>query len=180
MWPTILIIFAVVVIALIAFIASRPSQYRVERSTTISASPDVVFAQVNDLRKWEAWSPWARKDPNAKMTYEGPAEGARSVMSWDGNKEVGAGRMTILDSKPNESVRIKLEFFKPFAGLATANFSFQPQADGTKVSWSMLGESNFLGKAICLVMDMDKMIGGDFEKGLAGMKAVSESAVVLK
>ena len=180
MWPTILIILAVAIAGLLALIASRPSQYRVERSATISTPPDVVFAQVNELRKWEAWSPWAKKDPNAKMTYQGPAEGAGSVMSWDGNKEVGSGRMTILESKPHESVRIKLEFFKPFAGLATASFSFQPQADGTKVTWGMVGESNFLGKAICLVMDMDKMIGGDFEKGLAGMKSVSESQVVLK
>jgi hypothetical protein len=134
-----------------------------------------VFAQVNELRKWKAWSPWAKKDPNAKESYEGPAAGTGAIMSWAGNNEVGEGRMTIVESRPAELVRFKLEFFKPFAATNTAAFEFRPEGQGTRVTWTMNGRNNFIGKAMCLVFDMDKMVGGDFEQGLAGIRQIVEA-----
>jgi hypothetical protein len=133
-----------------------------------------VFAQVNDLRKWQAWSPWAKKDPQMKQAYEGPAAGTGAVTSWQGNKDVGEGRMTIVESRPNELVRFKLEFFKPFAATNSAEFIFKEQSGRTEVSWSMRGRNNFIGKAMSVVFDFDKMIGADFEAGLAGLKAIVE------
>ena len=180
MWIKILIGVAVVIVLLLLLIVSRPSTFHVERSITIAAPPERVFALVNDFRQWPAWSPWEKKDPNMKRTYGDVTRGVGGTYAWAGTGNVGEGKMTIERSERPTLVGIKLEFFKPFAGHATAQFSFQPEGDATQVTWSMLGESNFLGKAICLVMDMDKMIGGDFEKGLAGMKAVSESQVVMK
>lgn len=170
----ILIGVVVVIGALAAYIALQPSDFAVSRSATFAAPAPAVFAQVNELRKWKAWSPWAKKDPNAKETYEGPAAGTGSVMSWAGNKDVGEGRMTIVESQPNALVRFKLEFFKPFAATNSAEFAFKEEAGRTAVTWTMRGQNNFVGKAMCLVFDMDKMVGGDFEAGLAGIKALVE------
>jgi hypothetical protein len=142
----------------------------------ISAPAPVVFAQVNDLHRWENWSPWAKLDPNMKVAHEGPPAGKGAVYSWAGNSKVGEGRMTIIESRPNELVRINLEFIKPFAATNITEFTFKPEGNGTAVSWSMSGENNFLSKAVCLFMNMDKMVGGDFEKGLAALKSVSEAA----
>jgi hypothetical protein len=155
-------------------VALQPSTYRVVRSTTISAAPADVFAQVNDFHNWEAWSPWAKLDPAAKNTFEGPSSGTGAGFAWSGNDKVGEGRMTILESRPNELVRIKLEFIKPFESACTTEFTLKPQGDQTEVTWSMAGENGFVGKAFCLFMDMDKTVGGDFEKGLAQMKAIAE------
>jgi hypothetical protein len=174
MWVKILIVVIVVAGALAAFIATRPAEFTVTRSARFAAPAPAVFAQVNELRKWKAWSPWAKKDPQAKETYDGPAAGAGAVMSWAGNREVGEGRMTIIESRPAELVRFKLEFFKPFAATNDADFAFRPAGGGTEVTWTMRGRNNFVGKAMCLVFDMDKMVGGDFEKGLAGIRAIVE------
>jgi hypothetical protein len=133
-----------------------------------------VFAQVNELKRWSAWSPWAKKDLQMKQTYEGPAAGTGASTSWIGNDEVGEGRMTIVESRPNDLVRFKLEFFKPFAATNSAVFEFKPEGQGTRVTWTMNGQNNFVGKALCLVFDMDKMVGGDFEAGLAGIKTIVE------
>ena len=165
---------AIVVAALAGYVATRPSEFSVSRSATFAAPAPAVFAQVNELKKWEAWSPWAKKDPQAKSSYAGPAAGAGASMSWAGNKEVGEGRMTIVESSPNALVRFKLEFFKPFAATNTAEFSFKEEGGRTALTWSMRGQNNFIGKAMCLVFDMDKMVGGDFEAGLAGIKAIVE------
>ena len=135
-----------------------------------------MFAQVNDFHKWAAWSPWEKIDPNMKKTYEGSPAGNGAVYSWAGNKDVGEGRMTITDSKPGELVRIKLEFMKPWAATNATDFTFTPQGNQTGVKWTMSGDKNFMAKAFTLFMDMDKMIGNDFEKGLAQMKSVSEAA----
>ncbi len=162
-------IFAVVV-------AMQPGHYRVERSATMNAPPVVVFNQVNDFHKWDAWSPWAKLDPNMKTTHEGAPSGTGAVYSWVGNSDVGEGKMTINDSKPGELVKIKLEFIKPFAASSDTVFTFKPQGNQTAVTWTMDGENNFVGKAMCLFMNMDKMVGGDFEKGLAQMKAVAEKS----
>ncbi len=172
----ILIALALLLLILVCVIAVQPSAYRVERSATIVAPPSVVFAQVNDFHKWQAWSPWAKLDPAMKQTYEGSPTGTGAVYSWAGNKEVGEGRMTIVDSHPSDLVKIKLEFLKPFAATSETVFTFAPQGNQTAVKWSMAGNNNFIAKAFNLVMNMDKMIGSDFEKGLAQMKTVSESA----
>ena len=170
----ILIGTAVVLVALVAYVATQPGEFSVSRSATFAAPAPAVFAQVNELKKWEAWSPWAKKDPQAKQSYAGPAAGAGASMSWVGNKEVGEGRMTIVESSPNALVRFKLEFIKPFAATNSAEFSFKEEGGRTALTWSMRGQNNFIGKAMCLVFDMDKMVGGDFEAGLAGIKAIVE------
>ena len=170
----ILIAVVVVLLGLVAFIATQPGEFQVARSATFAAPAPAVFAQVNELKKWEAWSPWAKKDPQAKSSYAGPASGAGASMSWAGNKDVGEGRMTIVESSPNALVRFKLEFFKPFAATHTAEFTFKPAGNQTAVTWSMSGRNNFVGKAICLFMNQDKMLGGYFEKGLANLKSVVE------
>jgi hypothetical protein len=170
----ILIGVAVVLGALAAYVAMQPAEFIVSRSATFAAPAGAVFPQVNELRKWKAWSPWAKKDPQAKETYDGPAAGTGSVMAWAGNKEVGEGRMTIVESQPNALVRFKLEFFKPFAATNSAEFAFKEEAGRTAVTWTMRGQNNFIGKAMCLVFDMDKMVGGDFEAGLAGIKTIVE------
>jgi hypothetical protein len=174
MWVKILIVVIVIAGALAAFIATRPAEFTVTRSAQFAAPAPTVFAQVNELRKWKAWSPWAKKDPQAKETYVGPAAGAGASMAWAGNREVGEGRMTIVESRPAELVRFKLEFFKPFAATNDAEFAFRPAGGGTEVTWTMRGRNNFIGKAMCLVFDMDRMVGGDFEKGLAVIRDIVE------
>ena len=175
MLEIILISLAVIVIVFVVIVALQPSEFRVARSTTISAPPAAVFVQVNDFHKWEAWNPWGKIDPAMKQAYEGAPAGIGAIYTWTGNKEVGEGRMTITESRPSELIRINLEFFKPFAATNTAEFTFKPEGNQTAVTWSMFGEKNFMAKAIHLFMSMDKMIGGQFEKGLAQMKAVAEA-----
>lgn len=171
-------VIAIVVIVAVfcVVVALQPTHYHVERSATMNASATVVFNQVNDFHKWDAWSPWAKLDPNMKASYEGTPAGTGAIYSWTGNNQVGQGRMTITDSKPGELVKIKLEFIKPWAATNATNFTFTPQGNQTAVKWTMDGENNFMGKAFGLFMNMDKMIGGDFEKGLAQMKTVAEAA----
>jgi Polyketide cyclase / dehydrase and lipid transport len=171
----ILVTLAVVLFLLVVVIALQPSEFRVTRSAAIAAPPAVVFGHVNELQAWQAWSPWAKLDPAAKNTYEGPAAGTGASMAWAGNQKVGEGRMTITESRPHEFIRFRLEFLKPWKATNTAEFSFKPDGSQTVVSWTMLGTNNFMSKAFGLVMNCDKMIGGCFEKGLAQMKAVAES-----
>jgi len=172
------IFLALVFIAIIFLIvvAGRPDEFVVLRSTKISAPPEQVFPHVNNLHKWEAWSPWAKLDPNVKNSFEGAASGAGAAMSWDGNKKVGEGRMTIIESKPNDLIRFKLEFVRPFKATNSAEFAFKPEGGQTVVTWSMSGKSNFFFKAFGLFMNCDDMVGKDFEKGLAAMKSVVEAA----
>ena len=158
-------------------VARRPSEFRVSRTTTIAAPAPVVFAQVNDFQKWAAWSPYEKRDPAMRKTYEGAPTGIGAVYTWSGNKEVGEGRTTITESQPNELIRIRLEFEKPFKATSTAEFAFKPEGSRTAVTWSLTGRHNFMMKVMCLFMNMDRMIGGDFEQGLAQMKAVAETAV---
>jgi len=176
MLKKIFVALLVVVVVLVAVIALQPSQFHVTRTATIAAPPPVVFAQVNDFHKWEAWNPWGKLDPAAKQTYEGAPAGSGAVYTWSGNSQVGAGRMTLVESRPNDLIRIKLEFLKPMAGTSTAEFTFRPEGDRTAVTWSMDGTNNFVAKAMCLVVNLDRMIGGQFEKGLADMRAVAEAA----
>ena len=172
-----IVIGVVVVIGVFAVIVSlRSSDFRVERSAVVSAPAPVLFAQVNDLHNWDAWSPFAKLDPAAKQTFEGPRAGTGAAFAWAGNKQVGEGRMTITESRPNKLVRFRLDFLKPFAVTNTAEFTFTPQGNQTAVTWSMSGRQNFMAKAFCMFMSMDKMVGGEFEKGLAQMKTVAEAA----
>jgi hypothetical protein len=171
----ILIAVAAILVVLVIVIATRPSEFRVERAATISAPAPVVFAQVNDFHKWEAWSPYAKRDPGMKKTFEGAPAGVGAIYTWSGNHEVGEGRTTIIESRPGELIRIKLEFVRPFAGTSTAEFTFKPEGDRTAVTWALDGRNGFPAKAMGLVMNMDKMIGDDFEKGLAQIKAIAEA-----
>jgi hypothetical protein len=171
-----LVVIVLIVAIFCVVVALQPAHYHVERSATINAPAPLVFSQVNDFHKWEAWSPWAKLDPAMKQTYEGPPAGKGAIYSWTGNDQVGQGRMTITDSKPGELVKIKLEFIKPWAATNATDFSFATQGNQTNVKWTLDGSNNFMGKAASLFMNMDKMVGGDFEKGLLQMKLVAESA----
>jgi len=173
---TIVIVVVVLAVAFICIVALQPSHYHIERSASVNAPASVVFNQVNDFHKWDAWSPWAKLDPNMKQSYEGAPAGNGAMYSWTGNDQVGQGRMTITDSKPSELVKIKLEFIKPWTATNLTDFIFAPQGNQTSVKWTMDGDNTFMGKAFGLFMNMDKMVGGDFEKGLAQMKAVAEAA----
>src|SRR6058998_3345723 len=171
----ILIALAVVVAVFLAIVATRPAEYRVARTATISAPAPAVFAQVNDFHKWEAWSPWAKLDPAMKQTYEGAPAGTGAIYAWAGNNEVGEGRMTLTESRPSDLIRIRLEFLKPFAATSTAEFAFKPEGNRTVVTWSMAGNVNFVAKIVHLFMDMDRMIGDKFEQGLARLKSITEA-----
>jgi carbon monoxide dehydrogenase subunit G len=175
MWQIIVIAIAALVVLFVLIVASRPSDFRVTRTARISAPAEVVFANVNDLHKWEAWSPWAKMDPNAKSTFEGPEAGPGASMTWSGNKKVGEGRMTITDSRAPEVIHIKLEFLRPFKATNTAEFNFKPEGDATQVAWSMSGKNNFMGKAFGLIVDCEKMVGRDFEKGLANLNSTARA-----
>ncbi len=171
----ILIGIAAVVVVLVIIIATRPSTYRVERSTRIAAPPEVVFGLVNDFHAWDGWSPWAKLDPSMKVTYGGPPSGVGATYAWAGNSKVGEGKMLITESRPAQKVGIRLEFIKPMAGVSQTEFSFRPEGGGTQVSWAMTGTNDFMGKAFSLVADMDAMIGKDFDKGLAAMRTEAEA-----
>jgi hypothetical protein len=177
MFLPIIIALAVIVVLFVVIVASRPSEFRVSRSLAVSAPAETVFDQVNTLRNWEAWNPWGKLDPNCKLTYEGPPSDVGSSYSWAGNAKVGAGRSTIVDSKPSELVRFRLEFFKPMKATNAAEFTFKPEGSKTTVTWTMTGKNNFIGKAFGLIVNCDKMCGDQFEKGLADMKTVAEAAV---
>lgn len=163
------------VIVLVIVIASRPTEFHVERSLTMSASPERVFAEVNDLHQWDAWSPWAKLDPNMKKGFEGPQAGAGAVYHWDGNGEVGAGNVTIAESQPHERIAIRLVMTRPFQCQNAVEFTFRPEGDRTTVTWGMDGRNNFISKAMGLVMNMDRMVGGNFEQRLQSLKTIVEA-----
>jgi uncharacterized protein YndB with AHSA1/START domain len=172
----ILIGLAVVVVFFLIIVATRPSDFRVTRSAAIAAPVAVVFAQVNELRNWEAWNPWGKLDPNTRMTYDGPPAGVGASYAWAGNRKVGEGRNTIVESKPGELVRFRLEFFKPMKAVNAAEFTFTTEGAQTTVTWTMTGKNNFIGKLFGLIINCDKLCGGQFEKGLAEMRTVAEAA----
>jgi len=176
MLKKILIGLAVVILAFVAFVSTRPAQYHVERSQKIAAPAEIVFAQLDDFRAWASWSPWEKLDPGMQKTYSGPARGVGASYEWQGNKEVGKGRMTITEAQPTASVRYRLEFIEPFSNVAESGFTLAAaDAESTNVTWSMDGNNDFMGKAFGLFMDMDAMIGADFEKGLGELKAQAEA-----
>jgi uncharacterized protein YndB with AHSA1/START domain len=174
-----LIGLALIVAVVVVVVVLQPAEYTVTRRATIAAPPAAVFAKVNDLHEFQTWNPFA-VDPAAKNTFEGASAGTGAVLAWSGNAEVGEGRMTITESRPNELIRVRLDFVRPFASTAVAEFTFTPEGGMTSVTWSMTGRKNFVAKTIGLVMSMDRMIGGRFEQGLARLKSLSETAAAAR
>ena len=174
MLKKILIVLALLIAGFAVVVALQPSEFHVERTATIAAPPAAVFAHVDDLHKWEAWSPWAKLDPNAKVGYEGAPAGKGSAFTWAGNDKVGEGRMTIVESRPAELVDIKVDFTRPFEGTNSSAFTFKPAGNGSAVTWTMSGHQDFLAKAMCLVLNGKRMIGDTMDQGLAQLKAVAE------
>ena len=175
----VLMVLLIVVVGFCGFVATRPATFHVERVTTIAVPSEAVFARINDLHQWDAWSPWEKLDPQMKKTYEGADAGVGASYHWSGNDKVGEGRMTITESEPGSKVGIKLEFIKPWQATNTGTFTFTPEAAGTRVTWAMDGTNNFMAKAMTIFMNMDQMIGSDFEKGLASLKELSEVAAAM-
>ncbi len=170
-----LIGLVVVAMAILGYGLTLPDEFRVERSATIAAPPAVVFEHVNDFHKWEAWSPWAKLDPHAKNSFEGPDAGEGAIFRWDGNDDVGTGAMTITAVTPGERIVMRLDFEKPMKDTSTSEFTFAPQGDKALVSWSMTGKhQSVIGKLICRAMNMEKMIGDKFDEGLASLSRVAE------
>ena len=165
---TVVAVFAVVV-------ATRPSTYHVERSVLVNAPPAVPYAVVSDFHRFGGWSPWEHLDPAMKKAYEGPATGAGSVYHWEGNKDVGAGTMTILESEAPQRVLMSVEFLRPFPSKAKATYSFKPEGAGSRVTWALDSEANFMVKGMQMFNLMDSMLGKDFESGLGRLKQMSES-----
>jgi len=171
------ILLALVIIAILFFVilVGRPDEFTVCRTAKITAPPEKIFPYVNELKRWDDWSPWAKLDPNCKITYVGPPAGVDASYSWAGNKKVGEGRLTIIESTPGSLVRFRLEFLKPFQVTNVAELRFASEGGQTLVTWSMTGKNNFFFKVFGLFMDCDQMIGKDFEKGLASLKTLAEA-----
>jgi hypothetical protein len=170
----ILIVIVVALAAILIFAATKPDTFRVERSASIKAPAEKIFPLINDFHTWDAWSPWEKKDPAMKRTHSGSGSGKGAVYEWDGNSDVGKGRMEIVESAPPSKIRIKLDFLKPFEGHNFAEFTLEPKGDSTNVTWVMDGPSPYIAKVIGIFCNMDRMIGKDFEAGLANMKAAAE------
>lgn len=174
MLTTILIIAVTLIAAVLIYAATKPDIYRIQRSANIAASPDKVFAFINDLHSWVSWSPWEKMDPAMKKSHSGSPQGKGAALEWDGNKDVGTGRMEILESVPPSKILIKLDFLKPFESYNTAEFTLAAQSGATKVTWAMHGPQPYMLKVMTLFCSMDKMVGGQFEKGLADLKTLAE------
>jgi uncharacterized protein YndB with AHSA1/START domain len=171
------VIGAVVVLGIgviLILAASKPDTFRVARTTTINAPPEKIFPLINDFRNWTSWSPYEQKDPAMKRTYSAATSGRGAIYEWDGDKNVGAGRITILDVSPSSLVRLSLDMLKPFEAHNTVEFTLDPRGGETVVTWAMNGDVPYLAKILHLFINMDRMVGGDFETGLANMKAVAE------
>ena len=164
--------FLAVPLLVVVVAATRPATYLVQRSITVAAPPEAVYATIVDFRRWERWSPWARLDPGQKTTVVG--EGIGSIYTWSGNDKVGAGRMTIVEAVPGSKVGIKLEFQRPFESTSETSFLVVPDGAGSRLTWLMKGTNGYVARALSIFMDMDKMIGPDFEKGLATLKVEVE------
>lgn len=169
-----IIVIAVAIILIAA--AMQADDLKVTRSATYSAPPEKVFEQVNDFRKWDAWSPWAKLDPNMIVTHSGAANGVGAAYAWKGNSDVGEGKMTINASHPYEHIGIDLDFIAPMEAKNKTDFTFKANGDKTDVTWTMVGKKNFVTKIFCVFFDMDKLIGADFEKGLTQLRSVVETA----
>ncbi len=176
MFTKILLIVAVLVIGFCIVAALQPAHFNYTRSITITAPPSALFTQVNNLHNFQNWNPWAKVDPNAKMVYSGPDAGVGASYQWVGNGDVGEGEMTIIESRPNELVRCRMDFKKPMEATNIAEFTFKPVGNQTVVTWGMSGTNKFVGKAFGLIVNCDKMVGTQFDKGLATLKTMTEKS----
>lgn len=163
-----------VVVVVLVLAATRPDTFRIERATTVKAPPEKIYPHIADFNAWREWSPWEKKDPAMKRTMSANTAGVGATYGWEGDKNVGTGRMEIAEANAPRNVRIKLDFLKPFEAHNIAEFTLTPQGDSTRVHWAMHGPQSFLNKVVCLFMDMDSMVGPDFESGLASLKAIAE------
>ncbi len=171
----ILLIILVIIAIFLAIASKQPDDFRYSRSATINAKPGDIFPHVNTAKSWENWSPWAKVDPNAIFTYEGPASGVGALTKWSGNMKVGQGSSLITESKPNEFIKMQLDFLKPMKANHTTEFTFTPQGNATIVNWAMYGKTNFMGKVMSVLMNCEKMMAKQFDQGLASLKAIAES-----
>src|SRR6202171_1372006 len=168
------VVLAIAIAIILILAATKPDTFRVQRATTVKAPPERIFSLINDFHQWGTWSPYENKDPAMKRSYSGAASGKGAVYAWDGNKNVGSGRMEILDTSAPAKIVIKLDFFKPFEGHNTAEFSMLPQGDGTILTWLMYGPAPFMAKIMHVFMNIDNMAGRAFEIGLANLKKLTE------
>ena len=168
------VVLAIAIAILLILAATKPDTFTVRRATTVKAPPETLFPLINDFHQWGTWSPYETKDPAMKSTYSGTASGKGAVYAWQGNKNVGSGRMEILDSSVPSKIVIKLDFFAPFEGHNTAEFTMLPQGDVTNLTWTMVGPAVFMSKVMQVFMNLDNMIGRDFEAGLANLKKLAE------
>jgi hypothetical protein len=167
-------IIVVLLGALLGIAATRPKELRVRRTARIKAAPGRIFPNINDFHNWAAWSPYEKLDATMQKTHSGAASGAGSVYEWEGNSKVGKGRMEITDASAPHKVTIKLDFVRPFKAHNMTEFTLEPQGDSTDVTWSMYGPSPFVTRVMGVFMNMDNLIGRDFETGLANLKAIAE------
>lgn len=171
-----LVIILLIILVLVIFAMTKPNEFTIRRSISIHAPPERVYQLIADFREWPKWSPWEKLDPNLNRTMSGAESGKGAVYEWNGDKKVGAGRMEIREAVPSSRIDIKLSFFKPFRAENRTLFTLVPAGDGTNVTWEMSGVNNLMFKIMSIAMNMDKMVGRDFEKGLAAMKAEAERA----
>jgi len=170
----VIVLLVVSVAAVLAYAATKPDTFRIQRATSIKAPSDKVFALLSDFQRWGAWSPYETKDPDMKRTYSGAAKGKGAVYEWDGDKNVGKGRIEITDASPPSKVTLNLDMIKPFEAHNIVEFTLEPKGDATTVTWAMNGHTPFIAKVVHVFVDMDRMVGRDFETGLANLKALAE------
>lgn len=169
-----LLVLAGILLLVLITAALQPAECRYERHALIAAAPAVVFPYVNAPQRWLDWSPWEKVDPAMKRTYDGPAAGTGATYAWDGNRQIGAGRMTIVESRPDELIVFRLEFLRPFKATNRAEFTFAPEGNGTYVTWRMQGRNTAMGRVLGLFLDMDRMVGGQFDQGLQTLRRQCE------
>lgn len=175
MWKKVLGGLAALALLLVAAIATRPSTYHVERSIRIAAPPGAVYVRVADFHRWAEWSPWAHVDPNMKQSFEGAASGTGAEYTWSGNAAIGEGRMSMIEAVPEKRVRIRMDLVRPLRSTSTTELRLEPEGGAVRVAWAIDGNNGFAGKAVSLLVDVKAMMGRDFEKGLASLKAVAEA-----
>jgi carbon monoxide dehydrogenase subunit G len=168
------IVVAVLIAALLAYAATQPDTFRVQRAASIKAPPEKIFAVLNDFQRWDAWSPWEKKDPAMKRTFSVVTTGKGAQYAWEGNREVGQGRMEISESVAPSKLAIKLDFLKPFEAHNTVEFTLEPKGEATNVTWAMQGDTPYVAKIVHVFLNMDKLVGKDFETGLANLKTLAE------
>jgi uncharacterized protein YndB with AHSA1/START domain len=174
MLTTLVIIAVLIVLAILALAATKPNTFSLRREAVVGAPPEKLFRLINDFHEWPKWSPWEKLDPNLKRIHSGAGNGKGAVYAWEGNKKVGQGRMEIVESSAN-AIKIKLDFLKPFEAHNITDFTLEPRNGATHVTWEMRGPMPFMMKIMHVFMNMDKMVGKDFEAGLANLKAAAES-----